>query len=82
MSAQLGVDGGSSASSAPNKTKDLFNTALQARNPSNAYIAHLKIWEEVAPEGGADGGAAAAGANKKARYLILAVQKDMICLAV
>lgn len=67
--------GSGPAAATANKTKDLFNAALQARNPNNAYIAHLKIWEDV--EGGAaDSAAAAAGATKKARYLILAVQKD------
>lgn len=68
---QLNVNGGGAAA---NKTKDLFNAALQARNPNNAYIAHLKIWEEVAQEGTA--AAADGAATKKARYLILAVQKD------
>lgn len=57
-----------------NKTKELFTTALQSRNPHNHYIAHLKIWEEVAPETPAE--IAAGGSTKKARYLILAVQKD------
>ncbi|CBQ70510.1 related to Exocyst complex component Sec3 [Sporisorium reilianum SRZ2] len=75
---QLNANGGGAAA---NKTKDLFNAALQARNPNNAYIAHLKIWEEVAQEGAAAAAAAAAdttaaGAAKKARYLILAVQRD------
>ncbi|TKY85075.1 hypothetical protein EX895_006155 [Sporisorium graminicola] len=71
---QLQVNGG--GGTAANKTKDLFNAALQARNANNAYIAHLKIWEEVAQEGTAADAAAAAAASKKARYLILAVQKD------
>ncbi|SPO21773.1 related to Exocyst complex component Sec3 [Ustilago trichophora] len=79
MSSQLNINGGgggaAAASSAQNKTKDLFNAALQARNPHNAYIAHLKIWEELAQEGGAEA-AASSGTTKKARYLILAVQKD------
>ncbi|KAJ9477604.1 Exocyst complex component SEC3 [Pseudozyma hubeiensis] len=71
-SAQAGSEGSPASA---NKTKDLFNAALQSRNPNNAYIAHLKIWEEV--EGApAPDNAAAAGATKKARYLILAVQKD------
>ncbi|CCF54677.1 hypothetical protein NDA11_006208 [Ustilago hordei] len=56
-----------------NKTKDLFNTALQARNPHNAYIAHLKIWEQVASEAPEP---SSLSSSKKARYLILAVQKD------
>ena len=50
---------------AANKTKDLFNSALQARNPNNAYIAHLKIWEEVASEAGAAQGIAASGPTKR-----------------
>lgn len=80
-SSQLTVNGGGATSSAPNKTKELFNAALQARNPNNAYIAHLKIWEDVTADGAAEGtaattAAAASAAAKKARYLILAVQKD------
>lgn len=58
-----------------NKTKDLFNAALQARNPNNAYIAHLKIWEQI-PSDPVDPSAPATASSKKARYLILAVQKD------
>lgn len=45
-------------------TKEQFNQALQSRNPENNYIAHLKIWETT------DDG------QRKARYLILAVQRD------
>lgn len=67
---QLSVNGGGQ-----NKTKELFNAALQARNPNNAYIAHLKIWEEVAQDGAPEGAVPTGGA-KKARYLIMAVQKD------
>nr|CDI52043.1 related to Exocyst complex component Sec3 [Melanopsichium pennsylvanicum 4] len=63
------------AAAAPNKTKDLFNAALQARNPHNAYIAHLKIWEQVSSEDTLDP-ANSSASTKKARYLILAVQKD------
>lgn len=72
-----GASAAAAAAAAANKTKDLFNAALQTRNPNNAYIAHLKIWEEVAAEdGSATVIAAASRATKKARYLILAVQKD------
>lgn len=53
-------------------SKDLFSSALQSRTVTNSYIAHLKIWEAVT-EGAAPG---TAGAQRKARYLILAVQKD------
>ncbi|ETS61045.1 hypothetical protein PaG_04983 [Moesziomyces aphidis] len=70
-SSQQAANGASASASSPNKTKDLFNAALQARNPNNAYIAHLKIWEEVPQEAAPD-----AAPAKKARYLILAVQKD------
>lgn len=64
---------GSGSSSSQGKTKELFNAALQSRDPANNYIAHLKIWEDVTPD---DQNAAAAGVQKKARYLILAVQKE------
>ncbi|KAJ1032611.1 hypothetical protein NDA16_000634 [Ustilago loliicola] len=78
---QLNLNGSTTATGA-SKTKDLFNTALQARNPNNAYIAHLKIWEEI-PSEAADPSAptpapasSSSSSSKKARYLILAVQKD------
>ncbi|KDN36082.1 hypothetical protein K437DRAFT_229955, partial [Tilletiaria anomala UBC 951] len=54
-------------------TKDSFNAALQARNPSNNYIAHLKIWETAEDDTGAG---AAGSSQRKARYLILAVDKS------
>ncbi|PWZ03105.1 hypothetical protein BCV70DRAFT_197338 [Testicularia cyperi] len=69
-----GANGGPQTVAAQNKTKDLFNAALQARNPNNNYIAHIKIWEDVPPE--SNGDPAAGASTKKARYLILAVQKD------
>uniref|UniRef100_V5EVM1 Exocyst complex component Sec3 PIP2-binding N-terminal domain-containing protein n=1 Tax=Kalmanozyma brasiliensis (strain GHG001) TaxID=1365824 RepID=V5EVM1_KALBG len=73
---QLNVNGNGAGAAGANKTKELFNAALQARHPTNAYIAHLKIWEDVAQDGAPVEASTAAGATKKARYLILAVQKD------
>lgn len=66
-----GAPGGSSG------TRDAFNAALRSRNAQNNYIAHLKIWETAdadAPTGLAPSSAAAP--SRKARYLILAVQRD------
>ncbi|KAN0060684.1 hypothetical protein ACQY0O_007342 [Thecaphora frezii] len=78
-SSGAGAGGGNSSSShangshsSANRTKELFNAALQSRNPANNYIAHIKIWEDV----GADEANPNGAAQKKARYLILAVQKD------
>jgi hypothetical protein len=53
-------------------TKDLLNAALQTRVSTNNYITHLKIWES-ANEGPPQAGSSA---SRKARYLILAVQRD------
>ncbi|PWN50662.1 hypothetical protein IE53DRAFT_362197 [Violaceomyces palustris] len=69
-SSQTQSSSNAASASSANKTKDLFNAALQARNPTNNYIAHLKIWEDAADEGNS------AAPQRKARYLILAVQKD------
>lgn len=67
----------SSSSSSGQTTRDAFNSALRSRNTQNNYIAHLKIWEQVdSSEGGGASVAAAAGLQRKARYLILAVQRD------
>ncbi|CAO1631790.1 unnamed protein product [Sympodiomycopsis kandeliae] len=70
--------GSGSTNSVGQSTKDAFNAALRSRNPQNNYIAHLKIWEQIeAPPPGptlsANGGGSA---SKKARYLIMAVQRD------
>ncbi|SPO39858.1 related to Exocyst complex component Sec3 [Pseudozyma flocculosa] len=62
-------------SNSPSKTKELFNAALQSRDAANNYIAHIKIWEDVASED-PSAGTGASASQKKARYLILAVQKD------
>ncbi|PWN19487.1 hypothetical protein BCV69DRAFT_284116 [Microstroma glucosiphilum] len=62
-----------SNTSSGQSTRDAFNAALRSRNPQNNYIAHLKIWEPVETENGAP---PAAGPVRKARYLILAVQRD------
>ncbi|MCO5588234.1 hypothetical protein L7F22_042189 [Adiantum nelumboides] len=64
-----GGGGTSNGSLAAASTKDLLAAALQARVASNNYIAHLKIWESVV-EGGSS------QPQRKARYLILAVQRD------
>lgn len=60
----------SSSSSA--STKDAFEASLKSRDPRNNYIAHLKIWESPDESEKATG----AAAQPKARYLILAVQRD------
>ncbi|PWN27166.1 hypothetical protein BDZ90DRAFT_232721 [Jaminaea rosea] len=73
--------GASSSSSSGQSTKDAFNAALRSRNPQNNYIAHLKIWESVDDAEGAKPSnslapTAATAPTRKARYLILAVQRD------
>jgi hypothetical protein len=65
----------SSAAAAGASTKDSFNAALRSRNANNNYIAHLKIWETL-DEGAAPASAGAAAPQRKARYLVLAVQRD------
>ncbi|UZJ53331.1 hypothetical protein CBS101457_002651 [Exobasidium rhododendri] len=55
-------------------TKDLFNAALQSRVPTNNYITHLKIWETINEGPPPPPGAPAV--QRKARYIILAVQRD------
>ncbi|CAO1615648.1 unnamed protein product [Parajaminaea phylloscopi] len=72
---------GASNSASGQTTKDAFNAALRARSQDNNYIAHLRIWEQVdASEnaaGAPPGASAPAGGplTRKARYLILAVQR-------
>ena len=68
-------NGGTSAPPTVNQsTKELFNAALQSRVPTNNYITHLKIWESV--NEGPPQPAGSSAVQRKARYLILAVQRD------
>lgn len=79
-SGSVSGNSGASSSNLGQSTKAAFNDALRARNEHNNYIAHLKIWEQV--EGNeANGPVSQAGVtvpstSRKARYLILAVQRD------
>lgn len=60
-------------------TKDSFNAALQSRNISNHYIAHLKIWETATSDDASIDPTLATASQqqqRKARYLILAVDKN------
>ena len=57
-----------SSTSSSSSTKDAFEAALKSRDPRNNYIAHLKIWESPDDSD--------APPQPKARYLILAVQRD------
>lgn len=65
----------SNGSSNGQSSKDLFNAALQSRVPTNNYITHLKIWETVSEEN-SQPAPPSANSQRKARYLILAVQRD------
>lgn len=62
-----------SSTSSSSSTKDAFEAALKSRDPRNNYIAHLKIWESPDDSEKQSG---AAPPQPKARYLILAVQRD------
>ncbi len=69
------------SSSSASSTKDSFSAALQARNASNTYIAHLKIWENVQGEDAQHQPSTTAptgtgsSSGRKARYLILALDQ-------
>lgn len=65
----------SNGSSNGQSSKDLFNAALQSRVPTNNYITHLKIWETISEEN-SQPAPPSATSQRKARYLILAVQRD------
>lgn len=67
-----GPSNGPTTSSSSQTTKELLTAALQSRVATNNYIAHLKIWETVTEGPGAN----ATAPIRKARYLILAVQRD------
>ena len=72
----LGCSRTMATSTAPS-TKDSFNAALQSRNNSNHYIAHLKICETSTSEDASiDPTLSSSSQQRKARYLILAVDKN------
>lgn len=69
------VSAASTGSASSSTTKDLLNAALQSRIASNNYITHLKIWETTT-EGPPALPGSSSSAARKARYLILGVQRD------
>jgi hypothetical protein len=69
------VSAASTGSASSSNTKDLLNAALQSRVATNNYITHLKIWEST-NEGPPPPPGSSSSSARKARYLILGVQRD------